>query len=124
MVGDAPHSPLRTLQGLSPAVAPRTPGLGVGEGEPGLGHPSHVSLVLLGVEAGQVAQGEEGFALQVVGPQHVVVKHGQQQTGPLLPALLRGDQAAGAQEAGDHHVPPSRSQNSTFHAPWEATPPH
>lgn len=65
------------------------------EGEAGLGHPSRVSLVLVGVEAGQVTEGEEGFALQVVGPQRVVVKHGQQQAGPLLPALLGGDQAVG-----------------------------
>lgn len=124
MVGDAPHGSLPTLQGLSLAVAPRTRGLGVGEGEPGLGHPAHVSLVLLGVEPGQVAQGEEGFSLQVVGSQHVVVKHGQQQTGPLLPALLGGDQAAGARGAGDHRIPPPLSQLSVLHGhPQPQTPP-
>lgn len=100
MVGHAPHSPHPAWAQL----APHTRGLGVCEGQPGLGHPSHVSLVLFSVEAGQVAQGEESFTLQVVGPQHVVVKHGQQQTGPLLPALLRGDQAEGSR--GSSHPTP------------------
>lgn len=121
MVGDAPRSPLCSL-----AVAPRTRGLGVGQGEPALGHPGHVGLVLLGVQAGQVAQGEEGFALQVVGSQHIVVKHGQQQTGPLLPALLGGDQAAGAGQASSHpNLPyPTGSHSPTLtQTPQSSRPP-
>lgn len=95
--------------GLSLAVAPRTSGFGVREGEAGLGHPSCISQVLIGVEARQVAEGKEGFTLQVIGPQHVVVQHGQEQAGTLLPALLGGDQAAGRWDAGT-----ITSQNLTF----------
>lgn len=86
---------LQRLRRLQPSLALPTGGFGVGEGEASLGHPCCVSLVLLGTQARQVAEGEESFTLQVVGPQRVVVKHSQQQTGPLLLALLRGDQAAG-----------------------------
>lgn len=100
MVGDAHRGPFPTAWGWwgarwgsAPAAAPRTGGFGVGEGEAGLGHPSHVNLVLVGIKAGQAAEGEESFALQVVGAQRVIVEHGQQQAGPLLPALLGGDQA-------------------------------
>lgn len=85
-------------------MAPRTAGFGVGEREAGLGHPSHVRLVLVGVQPGHVAEREEGFSFQVVGPQRVVVEDGQQQAGPLLTAFLGGDQAEGG-VAG--HVGPS-----------------
>lgn len=108
-MGDAP-----TLCPLRPAGAPRTRELGVGQGDSGLGHPAHVSLVLLAVQAGQAAQGEEGFALQVVGAQHIVVKHGEQQAGPLLPAFLGGDQAAGQGGQGLSHPNP----------PWDPPAPH
>lgn len=81
-----------------------TAGFRVGEGEARLGHPSRVGLVLIGIQARQVAQGEEGLSLQVVGPQGVVVEDGEQQTGPVLAALLGGDEAAGW-DTGGHLIP-------------------
>lgn len=107
--------------GLSSAAAARTGGSGVGEREAGLGHPSCVRGLLLAVEAGQVPEGEEGFALQVVGPQRVVVEHGEQQAGPLLPALLSGDQAAegATRTIPSPRIPPPRPES---HLPSRASP--